>query len=366
MRFVIAQQDLASGLQVVARAISSKNTLPILTGILINAAEDHLTLTATDLEIGIECRVPARVLVPGSTVLPARHLTDLVRKIPFGEITMDLDQKNYTITMRWGRSQYIIHGQSPDQFPYLPSTGTATPYALSHGLLRGILRQTAFAVSHDETRPVLTGALFKIRGEVLEVIATDGVKIAFRRGQIESTGFDTAVVVPGRTLNELSRLLSGDDKDAVKVFITQNQAFFDLGNIKVVSRLLEGQYPDVMRLVPQNYASTAYVHNVDLLEACDRASLLAKDGAIKLAVTADTIIVTANTPEVGQVYEEVSSSLEGEPLEIGYNVRYLLEGLRACDDEEIAFNFAGSRSPARIKPRNHENFLYIVLPLITY
>lgn len=366
MKFLVAQQDLASGLQVVARAISSKNTLPILGGILINAADGQLTLTATDLEIGIECRVPAKVSLEGSTVLPARHLTDLVRKIPFGDISMEADPRNYRVTILWGRSQYIIHGHSADQFPYLPSTGGASPYSLSQSLLRGILRQTIFAVSHDETRPILTGALFRISGETLEVMATDGVRIAFRRDTIASQGSDASIVVPGRSLNELSRLLSGEDKDTVMIYVTQNQVFFDLGNIRVVSRLLEGQYPDVMRLVPQSYPTTASIRNVDFLEACDRASLLAKDGAIKLALETERIIVTANTPEVGHVYEEVSSSLHGESLEIGFNARYLIEGLRSCDDEEVAFDLVSNKNPARIRPRNHDNFVYIVLPLITY
>lgn len=371
MKFTASQIDLSFGLQTVAKAVSSKTTLPILSGILLKADGDRLNLTATDLEIGIECDVAAQVETPGAIVLPARYLTEIVRKIPAPIIQVEVDPRNYTATLRWERSQYTIHGFSPEQYPFLPKANRTLGYKLGQNTLRNMIRQTAFAVSHDETRPVLTGAQLSITDGHCHLIATDGVRIAYRQTQLAdwADGHENAtLVLPGRTLNELFRLLGSTDDQVVTLSVTPTQAFFDLGDVRLVSRLLEGQYPDVLRLVPQSYSTGIQLSAQMLHDACERASLIARDGtgAIKVAIDADHLTITSNTPEVGQVYEELAATISGEPLEIGLNPRFVMDGLRALESDDLLFEFSGNRTPSRMKPAGRDDFLYVVLPIVIW
>lgn len=371
MKFTASQADLSYGLQTVAKAVSTKNTLPILSGILVKTDGNRLLLTATDLEIGIECDIKAQVSAEGAVVLPARYLTEIVRKIPASMVDLEVDARNYTATLRWERSQYTIHGFSPEQFPFLPQVDQTEGFKLQQNVLRNMIRQTSFAVSRDETRPILTGAQLTLRDGQCHLLATDGVRIAYRRtdlaeGPAEQEG--ASLVLPGRTLNELSRLLATNDEDTVTLVATPTQAFFNLGDVRLVSRLLEGQYPDVLRLIPQAYSTSLQLSAQKLHDACERASLIARDGsgAIKLAIGGEHLTITSSTPEVGQVYEEIAATMEGEPLEIGLNPRFVMEGLRALDSDALLFEFSGNRTPSRMKPPDRDDFLYVVLPIVVW
>lgn len=367
MKIVVSQEVFAEALTTVSKAVSAKNTIPVLSGVYLEGRNGGLTLRSTDLELAIECSAQGQVLTEGAIVLPARYLTDLIRRIPFGDIELTVDPSNYTATLKWGKSQYLIHGFPPDQFPQIPSPTAGQTISLPQPLLRDLLRQTTFAAAHDEARPYLTGVFFTVKGEELAAVATDSVRIAHSHTTLNNVaGVQLQAIVPSRSLNELARVLSGEPGDEVRISVTSNQVFFDLGPVKVISRLLEGQYPDVMRLVPQHYQTTASISKDAFLEAVERAALITKDSAIKLNVHGGTLTITANTPEVGQASEEVPVDLQGEPLEIGFNARYLMEGLKALDDQEFLFEFSGSRNPSRIRPAGGERFVYVVLPLITY
>lgn len=369
MKFTASQVDLAQGLALAAKAVSSRNTLPILSGILIKSDGDKLRLAATNLEIGIVATIPAQIEEPGEVVLPARYLTEIVRRIPIGSVRVDIDPNNFTAVIRWDKSQYTIHGSSAEQFPYLPESGEDSRIVMEQALLRNMIRQTAFAVSHDETRPVLTGACFNLAPPQVEVVATDGVRIAYRRGQLESSsGHQAKVVIPGRTLSELSRLLADEDGRKVEISLAQNQVFFDLDGVRLISRLLEGQYPDVLRLIPDQFATSLRLPTQVFLETCERAELIARDGnnAVKLSINPEKLIVTSNTPEIGQVYEEIAAAVDGSPLDIGLNPRFLIEGLRSVDSDELVFQFNGNRAPTRMKPADNDNYLYVVLPIVVW
>lgn len=367
MKFRISQDDLSAGLATVARAVSSKNTIPVLSGILLSLQGNELILRATDLELAIEHRVAADGEVDGSIVLPARYLTDLVRRIPNGQLEFTVDPRNFTATLRWAKSQYVIHGFDAEQFPYLPAPEESQVFSVSQPLLRDMLRQTTFAASHDETRPWLTGVLLKTQEQTLIGMATDGIRIAHSQVNFfEGSPANVSVIVPSRSLNELNRLLTGDPEQAIRVTVAANQIFFHIGPVKLISRLLEGQYPDVMRLVPQQYQNTMRVSRTTFMEALERAALIARDGAIKLSLSENQLVITSNTPEVGQVYEEQRVDLTGNPLDISFNSKYLLDGLRCIDEEEILFEFSGSRNPSRLRGANAVNYVYVVLPLITY
>jgi DNA polymerase III subunit beta len=368
MKLVIAQDALNGALSIVSRAVSTKNTIPELSGILLSAQDSTLTLRATDMEFSIASSVSARVIEPGETVLPARYLSDLVRRIPFGDLELATDFRNFTTVLKWGKSQYVIHGFSAERFPALPEVDESSVLIAAQPILREFLRQSTFACAHDEAKPWLTGVLFSLRDEVLTGVATDGVRIAYREARVQNEGGHRfSVIIPGRSLNELTRLLSGEPADEARINVTANQVFFDLGRVKVISRLLEGQYPDVMRLVPQQYPTQMVVSRAEFLDAIERAALIAQNGAVKIGISSGKVTITSHTPEVGQVYEEVAAGdLEGDPLEIGFNSKLLIEYLKVLDEAEFRFQCSGSRNPARLQPSGESNSLYVVLPLIAF
>jgi DNA polymerase-3 subunit beta len=368
VKILISQEALNSTLSIVSKAVSTKNTIPVLSGIYLSAHSGVLTLRATDMELAIESSVPCQILTEGEIVLPARYLTDLIRRIPFGDIELAVDMRNFTATVRWGKSQYVIHGFSAEQFPTVPDTEGASTFSASQVLLRDLLRQTTFAAGHDESKPWLTGVLFKLRDNRLNGTATDGVRIAYSEAEAENpAGHGFSIIIPSRSLTELTRLLSGEASENVRVAVTANQVYFDLGKVRVISRLLEGQYPDVMRLVPQSYPTAINVNRAEFMEAIERAALIAKDGAIKVGLTDGRLTITSNTPEVGQVYEEISAgTLLGEPLDIGFNSKFLVDFLKVLDEPEFRFQCSGSRNPARLQPASSSHFIYVVLPLITF
>jgi DNA polymerase III subunit beta len=368
VKITISQDSLTNILSTVAKAVSTKNTIPVLSGVYLSAHSNVLTLRATDMELAIESSTPCNVLAEGEIVLPARYLTDLVRRIPYGDIELSADLRNYTATVRWGKSQYVIHGFSAEQFPTIPDIEGASAFTASQVLLKDLLRQTTFSAGHDESKPWLTGVLFKLRDNRLNGTATDGVRIAYAETDAENpSGHSFSVIIPSRSLNELGRLLSSEAADTARVAVTANQIFFDLGKVRVISRLLEGQYPDVMRLVPQSYPTEITLNRAEFLEAIERAALIAKDGAIKVGLGDGRVTITSNTPEVGQVYEEVASgSLVGDPLDIGFNSKFLIDYLKVLEEPEFKFQCSGSRNPARLHPASNTHVIYVVLPLITY
>lgn len=368
MKILIPQEGLNNILAIVSKAVSTKNSIPVLSGIYLSARDGKLTIRATDMELAIEAFTPCEVIDEGEVVLPARYFTDLVRRIPFGNLEISVDYRNFVATLRWGKSQYVIHGFSADQFPSLPDMDGASTFSVRQVLLRDLLRQTTFAAGHDESKPWLTGVLFKLRENQITGTATDGVRIAYAETSADNAdGHSFGIIIPSRSLNELARLLSGEEEAVVNVAVTANQVFFDLGTIRVISRLLEGQYPDVMRLVPQNYPTQVVLQRAEFMEALERATLITRDGTVKVGIQPDRVTITSNTPEVGHVYEELAvSSMEGDPLDIGFNAKFLLEFLKVVEANEFRFQCSGSRNPARLQPADDNHFLYVVLPLITF
>lgn len=368
MRVILPQDELATALGTVARAVSPKHTMPALAGVFLQAENGHLTLRATDLELAMEYTLPAQVHLPGSVVLPARYLTDLVRRIPFGDVEIEVDTATHRATIRWQRSQYVIHGYPPQEFPHLPRPGEAGSVSIPQAALRELLRQTAFAVAHDETRPYLTGVHLTLRGTELAAVATDSVRIAHARTPVENPDqVAFAAIVPGRSLSELARTLSADGEALCHLALEANQIFFSLGQLIVISRLLDGQYPDVLRFIPQTFSTRAIIPRDPFLEALERAAVITREGAVKLSFSAGTLAITAQAPEVGQVYEELPVQVEGDPLEIGFNARYLVEGLKVLDGSEFAFHLTGSRNPGLITPvGDNKNYEYLILPLIAW
>jgi len=368
MKFKVAQESLAGALQLVQRAVSARSTVPVLSGILVETTGEGLSLTATDQEIGIRANLPATVAAEGAMVFPSR-LGDIVKKIPFGEITFDVDASNSTATITWERSRFVIHGFPAGEFPPLPEPASEGGYTISQAVLRRLVRQTGFAVSHDESRPVFTGVLVAFEDDKVKFVATDGFRLALSQGQVtgsQGTGGGGEVIVPGRALGEVARVLGEEGDGPIHISLAENRIFFDGAGERVVCRLIEGQFPPFKQVIPKQFVTHVTCATKGFLDACERASLIARDPgqAVRLQVNGSTMVVSASTPEVGAVTEEIPIESQGDSLEIAFNPRYLIEGLRNIDNEKTSYEFTGPLSPSCMRPAGDEaSFTCVVLPM---
>ncbi|NPV70005.1 MAG: DNA polymerase III subunit beta [Firmicutes bacterium] len=369
MRISLTQPQLAGAIQTVARAVSGKTTAPVLTGILISAENSRITLKAYDTEIGIQAPAGGTVERDGSIVLPAKIMGEIIRSIPQGNITIDADVSNHTATLTWGRSEFTIHGFDAVQFPSLPEISAAGPITVETETMKGMIRQTAFATAQSDARPVLTGVLLEASGRELSMVAIDGVRLSFRRVYLSNDGIpESKAIVPARALNEVARLIqSGPEVPSVGLEAGQGHALFTIGEVRVISRLLEGQFPPYQQIIPKSYSTTVTIRRQDLHDACERASLVSSDddNTIRLNISGGCVSMSAASPEVGRVREDVDAQVEGESLEIAFNARLLIEGLRVIDVDEVLLRSTGKFSPACIRYVDHENFIYVVMPLRT-
>ena len=368
MLITLPQTELSQGLQTVHHAVAPSPSIPALTGILMTASDGRLHLVASDNEISIERTVNAEVQVSGGIILPAKYLVDIVRKIPGGDIKIAVDPSNWTATITWGRSQFIVHGLEPSQFPSISFEPGSSSVVLPELKLKEMIRRTSFAVAQTESRPVLTGELLELTDSEIRVVAIDGVRLAYSKDPAKwSEPSPRRAVVPGRSMNEIARLLSSDLAAECKVSASDNQVFVDMGATRFVSRLLEGQFPPYDQIVPTKFRTEVKLNTLDFHDACERASLLSVDNdkTIKIEAKDDLLVITSSTPEVGKVREEIECTVEGDTLEIAFNARYLIEGLRAMDSEKVCFQANGPYSPCCIKPADHDNNIYVAMPLRT-
>lgn len=368
MKFKVEQQVIANGLQQVQRAASARATVPVLSGVLVETVPQGLALSATDQEIGIRVTVGATVASEGAFVFPSR-LGDIVRKIPFGEIEFEVDNTNNTAAVTWERSRFVIHGYPGGEFPSLPEPPPERSFTLTKADLRRLVRQTGFAVSHDDSRPVFTGILLAVEDSTLRFVATDGFRLAIAEGSVAAKEGDTEadLIVPGRGLAEVARVLGEESEGTIRVTLGQNRVFFDAERERVICRLIEGQFPPYKTVIPQQFVSGFTCATQGLLDACERASLIARDvgQAIKLQISGTTLVLSASTPELGNVREELPVQSRGDALEIAFNPRYLIDGLRNMDTEKMNYEFTGPLSPSCMRPDGEEAgaFTYVVLPM---
>ncbi|KNZ68498.1 DNA polymerase III subunit beta [Thermincola ferriacetica] len=369
MEFTSNKNNMVYGVQVAQRAVSPKNPLPILSGILMKLKNNNLCLTATDLELGIECTVPVNGSSEGSVVLPAKYLSEIVRKLPDVLIEFSVEKENNVATLKYAQSKTTIHGYPADEFPLLPSLDGETTYVIKQELFKNMIKQVTFATAADENRPIFTGVLFEVEGDELRLVATDTHRLALRIGAIGSHGYSgekTSALIPAKALNEIVRIMPPENEE-VKIIFSNNQVVMELDNIRLISRLIEGQFPNYKQVIPQGCKSKIRLNTREFLDAVERASLLAKDGSnvIRLAVQNHTLIINSNSPDIGTIHEELPIVLEGEETQIAFNSKYLIDVLRVIDAEEVFLELTGSLSPGIVKPVEGDNYLYLILPVRT-
>ncbi|KYC73014.1 DNA polymerase III subunit beta [Bacillus coagulans] len=381
MKFSILRNRLIESVQDVSKAITSRTTIPILTGIKITASEEGITFTGSDSDISIESFVPkeedgdeiAVIQQTGGIVLQAKIFGELVKKLPMDIVEIEVVNQFQTI-IRSGKSNFNLNGLDAEEYPHLPQITEDKVIRIPADILKNLIRQTVFAVSTAETRPILTGVNWSIKGSRLNCIATDSHRLAQRTAEIEAAAdAEYNIVIPGKSLNELNKILP-DSNEPVGIVITDNQVLFKAKHLLFFSRLLEGNYPDTSRLIPTDGKTEIVVNTKEFLQAIDRASLLAKEGqnanVVKLSSVTDipgTIEITSNSPEIGKVTDRVNcKSIEGEELKISFSSKYMMDALRALEGTEITIRFTGAMRPFIIRPVHDDTTLQLILPVRTY
>ena len=378
MRFIIQRDRLVQSVQDVMKAVTSRTTIPILTGIKITAAEEGVTLTGSDSDISIESFIPkeeagdeiVEIIQTGAIVLQAKFFSEIVKKLPTDTVEIEVLGSLQTV-IRSGKSEFNLNGLDAEEYPHLPQIEENNKFHIATDLLKAMIRQTVFAVSTSETRPILTGVNWKIENGELICIATDSHRLALRKVRFEAENSETYnVVIPGKSLNELSKIID-DSNELIDIVITENQILFKAKHLLFFSRLLEGNYPDTSRLIPNESKTDVTVNTKAFLQAIDRASLLAREGrnnVVKFTTNEGGIIeVSSNTPEVGKVVEEIQSqSIEGEELKISFSAKYMMDALKALEGTDICISFTGAMRPFLIRPLHDETTLQLILPVRTY
>jgi DNA polymerase III subunit beta len=378
MKFIIQRDKLVESVQDVMKAVSSRTTIPILTGIKIVANTEGVTLTGSDSDISIESFIPseengneiAEIQQTGSIVLQARFFSEIVKKLPMDTVEIEVGTNQSTV-IRSGKAEFNLIGLDAEEYPHLPQIEEENVFKIPTDLLKAMIRQTVFAVSTSETRPILTGVNWKLENDELVCIATDSHRLALRKARINTEKQSSHnVVIPGKSLSELSKILD-DSNTLVEIVITENQILFKAENLLFFSRLLDGNYPDTSRLIPSESKTNLTINAKDFLQAIDRASLLAKEArnnVVKLSTLSEGMVeLSSNSPEIGKVSEEVQAAeIQGEELKISFSAKYVMDALKALEGTEINVDFTGAMRPFLIRTTHDDSMLQLILPVRTY
>jgi DNA polymerase III subunit beta len=361
MKFTISKEAFLAALQQVQHVVSTRTTLPILSNVLLKADDGTLSLTTTDLDVGVSGTVPASVTVKGSTTLPARRLAGIIRELPADEVEVSVDEKNVA-HIRCGPSNFKVMGLNADEFPPLPVFADAKEFKLEQRVLRDCLRKTSYSISTDETRYVLNGILCAFKDNVLTMVATDGRRLAMVEQELEfPQSHEVDIIIPTKAVNEISRLL-GDEGEVV-LRLTNNQIGFDLGNYTLVSKLIEGNYPNYRQVIPGESRERIALEREPLLRTLARVSLLLSDksNSIKLHFGKDSVELVATSPDVGEAREVMPISYKGAEMTIAFNPEFLMAPLRNLISDEVHLHLIDEISPGVL--RSGSNFLYVLMPM---
>jgi DNA polymerase-3 subunit beta len=361
---------LHDALQHVSRVVSGRTTLPILSNLLLEAGSGRLRVVAYDMEIGAQSAVPIEVEEEGALTVPARVLGDVVASLPDATVEMRSADRNI-MELSCGRSQYTIHGLPAEEYPALPEVEEGAGFDVSQAVMRDLIRGTILAASTDETRAILTGILVKRDGDTVKLIATDSYRLAVKTAgpetvKVEGGESDWQVIVPARALQELNRMLDpAEEETVVRVRSSEQQILFEVGPYRLISRLIEGQFPNYERVIPTETERTITVAREDLLGAIKRAAIVARAEASKLVfrIQEGTLTITAESGDVGRAHEELPANIEGEEGEIAFNAEYLTDVLGVMESEQVVWQLSGPLSSGLIKGADDPDYLYVVMPM---
>ncbi len=361
MKARILRENFLKGIQTVSPIVPTRSTLPILSHLLIETKKDAIQITGTDLEIGITTTIPAEILEEGSIAIPAKRLSDLLKELP-NEMLQLGSKKNQQASIECGKGVFKIMGLSKEEFPHLPHSVSHEAISIQQNLLQKMLSLVVFSVSKDESRYVLTGILFVSKKNTLRLVATDGRRMAMIDREVKSApAGEQNRIVPEKTINELIRLLGGEE--AVKISFKESQIVFDLGNTILISRLIDGKFPNYEQVIPAESPHRLRASREEFLLAVRRIGLWStqESPSIRFDLAADKLTVSKQTPEVGEAHEQITVEYSGPEFSIGFNPNYLIDVLKVLPEEQIEIELPGPDRPGVMRTKEH--YVYIVLPM---
>ena len=361
MHLVCAKSNLLKSVNISLRAVPSRTTMSILECILIDASANEIKFTTNDMELGIETIVEGTIYEKGIVAIDARIFSDIIRKLPDNDVTIQTDD-NLNVTISCEKALFTIPGKRGDDFSYLPVLERNDHITISQFALKEIIRQTIFSIAANENNKLMTGELIEIRNGELKIVSLDGHRISIRKLLLKEDTVNTKVIVPGKTLIEISKILSGETEDMVNIFFTDNHIIFEFDNTVVVSRLIEGEYFKIDQMLSNDYETKMTIRKREFLSCIDRATLLVKEGdkkPIVINIEDNSLELKINTP-MGSMDEKIDIEKEGRDIMIGFNPKFLMDALKVIDDEVIDIYLVNAKAPCVIR---NESYLYLILPV---
>ena len=363
MKLICSKASLLKGVSIVSKAVPSRTTMPILNCILIDASANEIKLTANDMELGIETVIEGEIVERGIIALDAKFFSEIVRKLPDNDVVIESDD-TFQTTITCEKAKFNIVGKSGEDFSYLPYIEKNESISISQFTLKDVVRQTIFSIADNDTNKLMTGELFEINENRLRVVSLDGHRISIRNIELKESYSPLKVVVPGKTLQEISKILTGEAEDMVDIFFADNHILFEFDETKVVSRLIEGEYFHIDQMLSSDYDTKVKINKREFLSCIDRATLLIREGDKKpiiLNIQDGSLQLKINS-FVGSMNEEIEIEKEGIDLLIGFNPKFFIDALRVIDDEEVTLYMVNPKAPCFIKD-DAGTYVYLILPV---
>ena len=363
MKIICNKSALLTGVNTVLKAVPARTTMPILECILIDTTSGVIKLTANDMDLGIETTVDGDVLDKGCIALEAKLFSEIVRKLPDSEVTIETDDNNKAL-IKCEKAKFNIPVKDTEEFPYLPKIVKDKSVLISQFTLKEVIRQTVFSISDNENTKVMTGELFEIRGSQLKVVSLDGHRISIRKVDLKQNYDDVSVIIPGKTLIEISKILNGGLDDEICMYFTDKHVLFEFDNTIVLSRLIEGEYYKIDKMLSSDYETKITVNKKDLFDSIDRTTLMIRESEKKPVIidVKDTSMSLAINSGIGSMSEDIDISKEGKDILIGFNPKFLMDALKVIDEEEITMYMINPKAPCFIR-NMEETYVYLILPV---
>ena len=363
MKLICSKSNLLHGVNIVSKAVPTRTTMAILECILIDASANEIKLTANDMELGIETKIEGEIAERGVIALDAKIFSEIVRKLPDSDVTIETDA-SFKTTITCEKAKFNIVGKSGDDFSYIPYIERNEPIVMSQFTLKEVIRQTIFSIADNDNNKLMTGELFEIEENDLKVVSLDGHRISIRNIELKNNYSHKKVVVPGKTLQEVSKILPGSAEDEVSIFLTDNHIVFEFENTTVVSRLIEGEYFKIEQMLSSDYETKVKINKRELLDCIDRATLLIKEGDKKpiiMNITDGNMELKINS-FIGSMNEDIDIEKEGRDIMIGFNPKFFIDALRVIDEETVSLYMVNPKAPCFIKD-DEGKFIYLILPV---
>lgn len=362
MKFTCNKSDINEAINIVLKAVPGKTTMPILECVVIEAADNELKLTTNDMSLGIETRLSANIEEEGIILVNAKMISEIIRKLPDEDVYFEADN-NENILLFCGKAKFNLSGKNHEEFPMLPKIEKEKKIVIFQFTLKEMIRQTIFSISNNENNRILTGELFEITGDEFKIASLDLHRVSIRKIQLKESYDEIKAVIPGKTLSEVSKILTGGMEDEVEIYFTKNHVLFELGKTIIISRLIEGNFYNINQMLTNDYETKVTVNKRELLDCIDRATLLLREAENKpviMNVKNDEIKMEMNT-KIGSMDENIGIQKKGKDLRIAFDPKFLIDVLRVIDEEEVNLYLFNSKAPCFIRDDN--SYIYLILPV---